>query len=118
MERGPVRVEFPAWELEDGTPFVCYVTPTSLNEADEMRNAVNKGVDDGHDRGLEWVLQTVIHRAKNEDGSRIFSKLDALELRQQRVDELAELAEKITQAAAMPVEEILGNSRTPSSSSD
>lgn len=116
LANGPVRVEFEDWPLEDGRPFTCFVFPETCGEHDQIMAAVVKARDAGESGRYAGFIETILVRARNEDGSRIFQDAQRVELVGLDADQVRKLAIRISEAEPTP-EEIRGNSAIPSSSS-
>ena len=117
LAHGPVKVEFEKWPLPDGRPFTCYVFPTTCGEHDQIVAARARGEREGRSGHYDSFVETVILRARNEDGTPIFQPAQRSELMGSTLsDEIRELAILISACEPTP-EEIRGNVQIPSSSS-
>lgn len=96
MQQRPGRVTLDAWKDPSGAPFTCYVFPMSVAELDAIQRAREAG-------GIEPLLETVLQRAKDADGKRIFQRGHKAQLRRETLgNDLADLAHAINTAVPEP----------------
>jgi hypothetical protein len=83
----PKEIHVPEWG-EDGAPAVIYVTPMTLNERAKLNRFVKNN--------MEMAAEVLILKAKDKDGSALFTKEDKPDL-MRSVDSavIARIAEEI-----------------------
>lgn len=65
------RVEYPEWDV-DGSPLVCFIRPLTLAEQDQIVAAGERAEAMGESGNKARIVETILVRARHEDGTRIF----------------------------------------------
>jgi hypothetical protein len=107
LQNEPNEILVPEWPIQ-GAPMRVYAWPPTVEEEAEINQRRIRAVQGARDGAYEEILATLIVRAKNKDGSRIFDFAQLPDLRGAMGDTVRRVVRELNGVGLTP-EEVAGN---------